>query len=297
MRDYSKVSPKFWIGATGKALRKAGAEAQVVALYLMSSPHSNMIGLFYQPSMYIAHETGLGIEGASKGLTRAIEAGFCLYDEASEVVYVPEMARFQIGDLLTEADKRCKGVQNEYDSIPDNPFLTLFFDRYATAFHLTKKRGANSAQTSPSEAPSMDLRSQEQEQEQEQEQDQDITNPPGLVVGSQATDLIGIRADRSSCPHQDIIALYHDVLPSSPSIRDWTPARAAHLRARWAEDASRQNLEWWRRFFEYIADSRFLTGKTYGQGRKPFHAPLDWICKAENFAKIREGRFHEEATA
>lgn len=90
MRDYAKVGPKFWIGATGKKLRAAGPEAQIVALYLMTSPHANMLGLYYIPKMFIAHETGLGLEAASKGLQRGIEAGFCEYDEASEMVWVIE---------------------------------------------------------------------------------------------------------------------------------------------------------------------------------------------------------------
>ena len=59
MRDYAKVSPQFWIGKTGKAIKKAGPEATIVALYLMTCPHANMIGLYYVPLMYIAHETGL----------------------------------------------------------------------------------------------------------------------------------------------------------------------------------------------------------------------------------------------
>ncbi|ENU2556439.1 hypothetical protein ACE4O8_005059, partial [Escherichia coli] len=74
MRDYAKVSPRFWLGETGRELRKAGAEAQVVAFYLMTSPHANMLGLYYLPVLYLAHETGLGLEGASKGLKRAVEA-------------------------------------------------------------------------------------------------------------------------------------------------------------------------------------------------------------------------------
>lgn len=71
MRDYAKVSPRFWLGETGKELRKAGAEAQVVAFYLMTSPHANMLGLYYLPVLYLAHEnrawSGRGFEGASKG--------------------------------------------------------------------------------------------------------------------------------------------------------------------------------------------------------------------------------------
>lgn len=172
MRDYSKVSPQFWIGKTGKALRKHGFEAQMVGLYLLTSPHANMLGLYYVPQTYIAHETGLGMEGATKGLQGCIEAGFCKYDEDSEMVWVIEMARFQIADQLNPNDKQCKGVQNEYDSLPENPFLPAFFDMYAKAFCMSSKRDLES----PLEAPSKPLASQEQEQEQEQKQEQEQTH-------------------------------------------------------------------------------------------------------------------------
>lgn len=170
MREYGKVSPQFWIGETGKRLKKAGAEAQVVGLYLMTSPHANMLGLYYVPSIYIAHETGLGIEGASKGLQSCIEAGFCEYDEASEMVWVFEMAKYQIAASLDPKDKRSAGVQNEYNSLPSNPYLARFFVKYCEAFNMTKKRGTEAPGKSPSEAPSKPLASQEQEQEQERKE-------------------------------------------------------------------------------------------------------------------------------
>jgi hypothetical protein len=99
------------------------------------------------------------------------------------------------------------------------------------------------------------------------------------------------------CPHQAIIDLYHELLPTARGIRDWTPARAANLRQRWREDPKRQDLDWWRRFFGYIAESSFLTGKTSTPGRKPFSLSLDWLVKAENFAKVREGAYHEQEQA
>lgn len=70
MRDYAQVCPQFWLGKTGKKLR-GDAEAQLVALYLITSPHANMIGVFHCPMMYIAHETGMSLEGASKEIGRA----------------------------------------------------------------------------------------------------------------------------------------------------------------------------------------------------------------------------------
>jgi hypothetical protein len=259
-------------------------------MYLMTSPHANMLGLYWVPIMYVAHETGLGMEGASKGLQRAIEAGFCGYDEASEVVWVYEMAKYQVAESLVPTDKRCIGIQNEYNSLPANPFLAAFFVKYRAAFNMTKQRGI----LSPMEAPSEPLRSQEQEQEQKQEKEH-ITNPDGLVVASDAgNDALG-GTKHSNCPHQEIIEAYHELLPASPRIRDWTQARQAQLRARWNEDRERQNIDYWRRLFAYVAESRFLTGRTSSNGREPFFASLDWIVKSENFAKIREGRYHKEA--
>ena len=173
MRDYSRVGPQFWIGATGKKLRAEGQDAQVVGMYLMTSPHANMLGLYYLPVMFIAHETGMTIEGALKGLRSAIKAGFCLYDEVSEVVWVIEMAAYQIAPALEARDKRCIGVQNEYESLPENAFLKGFFDKYAAAFHMQKSRGIAPVPTRGIEGASKPLRSQDQDQDQDQEQEQE----------------------------------------------------------------------------------------------------------------------------
>lgn len=186
MRDYAKVSPLFWTGETGKAIRRRGFEGLLVATYLMTNGRANMLGLYEQPVLFMAHETALGVEGASKGLQVCIEEGFCSFDAATEIVWVHEMARYQIADSLKSGDNRCKAVQREYDALPKSPFLGAFFDRYATAFHMTSRRDSNTPKRSPSEAPSDPLRSQEQEQEQEQEQllpsfgGEEVSRPAGF---------------------------------------------------------------------------------------------------------------------
>jgi hypothetical protein len=99
-------------------------------------------------------------------------------------------------------------------------------------------------------------------------------------------------SDPPKCPHQEIINLYHRILPACPRIRDWTATRAKALKARWCENKEHQSLAYWEALFRYIARCPFLVGKS---GARPFFASLDWICKAENFAKIREGRYEEVA--
>jgi hypothetical protein len=75
-RTYARVLPTFWTGSTGKALRDLGRDAQVVAMYLITSPHSNMAGLYHLPLPYLAHDVGMTIEGASKVLRSLFEVGF-----------------------------------------------------------------------------------------------------------------------------------------------------------------------------------------------------------------------------
>lgn len=118
------------------------------------------------------------------------------------------------------------------------------------------------------------------------------TTPDGVVVASQAGNLSASRpqpAARPECPHQQIIALYHELLPECPQVRDWTPARQQQLRARWNEDPRRQNLGYWRQFFEYVKKCGFLVGR--GAGDRPFVADLEWLTKSKNFTKIREGKY------
>ena len=141
MRDYAKVAPQFWTGRTGKALKVAGPESVIVAMYLMTSPHANMIGLYHCPLPYIAFDTGLGIEGASKGLASCIEAEFCQYDEASEYVFVREFAKYQLGDELDPKDKRCVGVSNELAKIPKSLLHNSFRAHYAVPYHLPADKG------------------------------------------------------------------------------------------------------------------------------------------------------------
>lgn len=152
MRDYGTVASQFWVRGTGKELR-GDMEAQLVALYLMTSPHANMIGVFHLPVLYLAHETGLSMDAAKGALERLAGKDFCTYEPESEWICVHRFAANQIGEELKEGDKRIKGVLNEISKIPDGPCLDAFISRYGDPYHLG---------LSPSEAPSKPLRSQKQ---------------------------------------------------------------------------------------------------------------------------------------
>ena len=135
MYNYGRVFSSFWVSGSGKTLR-GDSESQLVALYLMSSPHANMIGVFHCPVIYISHEIGLSLEGATKALERLSEVGFCSYEAPSEHVFVHRFAAFQIGDELKLNDNRVKGVRDNVNAIPSSSLKLLFLKEYAEPFHL-----------------------------------------------------------------------------------------------------------------------------------------------------------------
>lgn len=196
MRKYSSITPKFWIGKTGRKLR-GDISAKLVAAYLLSCPNNDMTGVFYCPLCQISAETGLPLEAPSvplpspfqgplKGIREALETlqreDFAIYDYESEYVFVKKMALFQIAPELKPTDKRVTGIRTAIESMPDN-FKHLFVKEYNECFNLGFKNiplpeiqefGVQTQEedelpSSPIEAPSKALRSQEQEQEQEQE--------------------------------------------------------------------------------------------------------------------------------
>ena len=161
MREYSKVFPKIWIGQTAKQIKKFGIETQLLAHYLITSPHATMIGIYYLPIAFIVHETGIPYEAALNGLDNLTKADFCSYDPCEEYVWVHGMAQYQISDQLKPNDNRVKYINQQYQGLPKLPFQQRFFEKYKDIFFL-----------SPFEGSCKPLSSQKQEQEQEQEQEQ-----------------------------------------------------------------------------------------------------------------------------
>jgi len=95
------------------------------------------------------------------------------------------------------------------------------------------------------------------------------------------------------CPTTEIVNLFHERLSSLPQCKKITSARASSIKQRHFEDMD-SNLEVWADYFDYIKQSPWLMGQIDPKnGRRVFRATLDWICKAENFAKIYEGKYHE----
>ena len=108
-----------------------------------------------------------------------------------------------------------------------------------------------------------------------------------------------IHTKAPACPHEEIIAAYHEELPELASVKVWNTTRKSHLQARWQDrfiagkyTLREEGIAYWRRVFKHIHDNcDFLMGKIHDRNGRIFKADLAWIVCDNNFAKIIEGKY------
>jgi len=279
------------------------AGKSLVLLWLLAS--ESMVGELPSNPDEIAFRLRISKEDAELILTELFDSGFLIEAEHAEQTADGKTVAQQISEKngfgsrhISDKTKRevwmrdngvcveCQSPENiEYDHI--HPISKGGNSNLENVQLLCrpcnrKKRAKTAEQLATPAQPWLNLRTTEAEAEAEA----DIPSANAEGVGSKLP----------PCPHQEIIALYHEALPACTAVREWTPARQALLRSRWAENEKRQTLDWWRRFFGYVAESEFLTGRgSCGPDRDPFVADLEWLVRPKNFVKVIEGKYHKGA--
>lgn len=94
--------------------------------------------------------------------------------------------------------------------------------------------------------------------------------------------------DPGTCPHKQIIALYHRILPQLRKVKVYTPGRQTHVRARWRDMPS---LQEWQAYFELVARCQHLVGKGQPYNGRIWEADFDWLINPQNWAKVIEGKY------
>lgn len=282
MRSFATVLSQFWTGRTGKAITAAGKDARIVATYLLTCEHANMLGLYRLPLLYAAEETGLKRREVADALTQLQAIGFAHYDEATDFVWVLEMARFQLGLLpgepLKEGDKRTKGAARLYKQISSNPYLASFHDRYSEILSLPLRRDfltETKPHVSPSEGASEPLT-------------RGYGPVPGLDPVRKGDAGETIKSSPSSpevTPEQ--IQERWNAIPGIKPCREIGKTIRERVQARIKE---RPALAWWGTLFEQVRASDFLCGRTNGS-KGPFRASLTWILSPANLDKLIAGDY------
>lgn len=105
MRDYGRVYSSFWQSPETRALSEDG---RTLALYLLTSPHANLIGCFRLPDAYAADDLQWASGRVSEGFRELAEKGFLTRDDGTKWVFIRKYLKwngFENGNVAKAAAK------------------------------------------------------------------------------------------------------------------------------------------------------------------------------------------------
>ncbi len=297
MRDYGKVHTSFWTSTT---IRELSEDGRALAMYLLTSPHGTIAGVFRLPDGYASEDLQWSSERVCKGFAELFDKGFATRCEQTKWVWVTKHFEWN----PPENPNQRKSVSKVVAQIPDGCGWKLDFMRVCAEF-----AGAEAKKKqNPFETLSRPFRNQEQDKEEANaslspaELDDDPT--PAEDLDDEGNRL-------PACPHRELIELFGKRLPqlAQPKPELWNGKNADAMRARWrwvltAKKPSGQRyatnreeaLNFFDRFFGYVATCPHLVG----QNSRGWEATLAWLVTAGNFTKVMEGNYApraEEAAA
>lgn len=117
---YTKIEDGLW---RKMKQAKLSETAKILYLYLFTCPHRNMVGLYPIPFAYCSADLDMGPETVSEGFRELQNAGLLLYDEAEEMVLLPDFLRVNPLDNANVEKKACA----VFSELPE----TQLFERFA----------------------------------------------------------------------------------------------------------------------------------------------------------------------
>jgi hypothetical protein len=138
------VYSRMWLNGTMQTiLYDYSKDTFTVAVYLMTTPHAHMCGVYYLPFSEIGEHCNLSANELAACMTELQDIGFCQYDHKVKVVWVTNMWRYQIGDPINPKDHKVKGTLTHLQGLPTT-YLVGEFLRHS---------GLESAQEKPLAKP------------------------------------------------------------------------------------------------------------------------------------------------
>lgn len=242
-------------------------------------------------------------------LSRLLFAGlWCLADREGRLEDRPKRIR---AEILPYDDG---SVDEMLDELHNNGFINRYANDgqgFIQVVNFLKHQNPHcKEQASLIPAPDKYGASTVQEQDNNQksiEQARLIPDSLNLIPDSlNPTTAMSPSGDPLVCPIEQIVELYHEIMPTNPRCKVLNQSRRGAIKARWLEAASlnyspfgyktrAEGLVAWRKFFETCNESEFLTGQATPQaGKPPFLADIDFLMSPNGFARCFENKYHRE---
>jgi hypothetical protein len=118
MRDYGRVYSSFWQSPEIRALPE---DARTLALYLLTTPHGNLLGCFRLPDAYAAEDLQWPIERVAEGFRKIVESGFATRDEATKWLFIRKFLKWNPFENPNVAKAAAKAL----DQVPAGELKSL----------------------------------------------------------------------------------------------------------------------------------------------------------------------------
>lgn len=120
MHKYGKIFTSFWTSETTRVLSEDG---RLLALYLLSSPHTTMIGTFRIPNGYIAEDLMWSSERVSKGFQNLSEKEWAKRYSGNGWVVICRYLRWNPIANPNQATSAIRLLEAVPDSIKEKPLI------------------------------------------------------------------------------------------------------------------------------------------------------------------------------
>ncbi len=291
MRDYGKVHTSFWTSETTRSLSDDG---RALALYLLTSAHSTISGVFRLPDGYVCEDMQWTSERVAEGFRNLASKGFANRCETSKWVWIRKFIEWNPPE---NPNQRKGAIKSAMLAPKDCCWFPEFMRVCGDLLGPKQDEKANPSETLPEPFAN-------QEPEPEPEPDKEL--PIGNLSSAMPTTIPKIPRI-PDCPHAKLIDLFAERLPELPRPKPelWAGVseRAMRARWRWLLTAKKANgaryatdeesgVAWMDRFFCYVAKSDFLMGRSGS-----FQCTLQWLMTEGNFAKVLQGNYDNREAA
>lgn len=116
---YTKIESSFW---QDDKMREISDDARYLMLYLLSSPHRNILGFYYLPIPYACFDLQWSEERFRKGFQELLDNGRVAYDFNAHILLVVNYLKHN----PLENPNQVKSAIGKLDELPDTALLDAF---------------------------------------------------------------------------------------------------------------------------------------------------------------------------
>lgn len=249
---YQKLHSQIWHDEKFPLLSDQG---KLLFIYLLSSPHSNSIGLYVIPKPYMVADLNWTTQQLNKPFTELLTQGLIRYDESVKLLIIPNHLKHNPLENQNQTKAAVKIVQ----TLPKTSIISDLFELLSKPFHKPLLEVLTKQYSEP--------------EEEEREEPEEETET---------------KEEKITC--DDIVQGWNTIcaVKGFPKVSKLTPDRKSKINTRLK---THTEVEFWNKVFNKIVQTPFLMGKNDRKWKPTF----DWLMSNdENSTKIYEGNYDQE---